>query len=38
IDSAENKLGVPPPKNTDFTFRPHTLGVAISKSAISAST
>ena len=38
IDSAENKLGVPPPKNTLLILRPQTLGVASSKSAIKAST
>jgi hypothetical protein len=38
MDSAENKLGVPPPKNMLLILRPQTLGVASSKSAMSAST
>ena len=38
IDAAENRLGVPPPKNTVPTLRPHTDGSENSRSASSAST
>ena len=38
IASGENRLGVPPPRNTVDTLRPHTDGSARSRSATSAST
>ena len=38
IAAAGNRLGVPPPKNTLCTLRPHTSGRSTSRSASSAST
>src|SRR5437879_5748837 len=36
--AAENRLGVPPPKNTATMRRPHTAGSATSRSAVKAPT